>query len=202
VVVSPLTLLNPGGKIPLCPNTSKSQEPCPSYAFNTTGRAYPDIAFNGHNFVTVLGLVSAERQFLFPTADFGTIEEIQGTSASSPSLAGAISLLNSWLLENNEPTLGFLNPLLYKMAADKPETFHDILPYTYPTVPGVGGGELAIVANNCSRFGCCEWAYSVTPGWDATSGLGTPNFGEILAYLSAKTGVPMPEQLAVKHKKH
>lgn len=175
----------------------------PSYAFNTSGRGYPDISFNGHNFVTVLGVISAARQFLFPTADFGTIEEIQGTSASSPSLAGAISLLNSYLLNNGQPTLGFLNPLLYKMAAEKPNTFHDILPYTYNTIPGGGAGQLPIVANNCSRFGCCEWAYAVTPGWDASSGLGTPNFGEILSYLSTKTGLPMPEaQGVVKHKKH
>jgi hypothetical protein len=160
----------------------------PQYAFPTGGRAYPDVAFNGHNFVTVLGLIAAADELLLPTADFGTIEEIQGTSASSPSFAGMVSLLNSWALANpakgKKPApLGFLNPLLYTMAAEQPNTFNDIVPVNYPSL------GITIAQNNCSRFGCSEFSYSAAVGWDATSGLGTPNFGNIISYLSNMNGV-------------
>ena len=40
-----------------------------------------------------------------------------GTSGSTPTLAGIISLLNDARLQNNKSTLGFLNPFLYQNPA-------------------------------------------------------------------------------------
>ena len=56
----------------------------------------------------------------------GSAEAVGGTSAASPSFAGVIALLNSESLESTGKPLGFLNPLLYKMAADQPSTFVDV----------------------------------------------------------------------------
>lgn len=39
-----------------------------------------------------------------------------GTSASAPLFAGLLSLFNDFLLQNNKPPLGFVNPLLYTMS--------------------------------------------------------------------------------------
>lgn len=47
-----------------------------------------------------------------------------GTSAAGPIWNGIITLLNDYLLTNNKKTLGFVNPLLYKIAASTPTAFN------------------------------------------------------------------------------
>ncbi len=65
-----------------------------------------------------------------------------------------MALLNSYRLDNNKPPLGFVNPLLYKMAAADSSTFIDIT-----------------VGNNYCTEACCgEIGYQAAPGWDATTG--------------------------------
>ncbi|KIK61996.1 hypothetical protein GYMLUDRAFT_42425 [Collybiopsis luxurians FD-317 M1] len=66
--------------------------------FNTTGRAYPDVAAQGQRFQVVVN---------------GAVESVDGTSCSSPTFAGVIALLNDFKLAKDKTTLGFLNPLLY-----------------------------------------------------------------------------------------
>lgn len=46
-----------------------------------------------------------------------------GTSASAPIIGGIISLLNQYRLNTGQGPLGFLNPLLYQMAKDRPSAF-------------------------------------------------------------------------------
>ncbi|KAJ7135552.1 hypothetical protein C8R44DRAFT_609338, partial [Mycena epipterygia] len=41
-----------------------------------------------------------------------------GTSASSPTFAGIIALINDRLIAERKPTLGFLNPFLYSRASN------------------------------------------------------------------------------------
>ena len=50
------------------------------------------------------------NHFLAPIGD--------GTSSSTPVWAGMLSLVNTARLSAGKPPLGFVNPLLYKMAAD------------------------------------------------------------------------------------
>lgn len=66
--------------------------------FNSSGRAYPDIAAQGQHFVTVW---DGHRIIL------------DGTSASTPTAAAIFSLVNDALLAAGKPALGFLNPWLY-----------------------------------------------------------------------------------------
>jgi tripeptidyl-peptidase-1 len=47
---------------------------------------------------------------------------VSGTSASAPTFASIIALLNDELIAAGKPPLGFLNPLLYSA----PETLTDI----------------------------------------------------------------------------
>ena len=70
--------------------------------FNTTGRAFPDVAMQGRD----IAIIAA-----------GQAEPVLGTSASSPMFASMIALVNDQLLNAGRPTLGFLNPLLYSSAA-------------------------------------------------------------------------------------
>ncbi|KAF7375848.1 Peptidase S53 domain-containing protein [Mycena sanguinolenta] len=69
--------------------------------FNTTGRGYPDVAFQGVNF-----------DIAWDT-EIGTVS---GTSCSSPAFASVIALLNDQLIAAGKSPLGFLNPFLYSAA--------------------------------------------------------------------------------------
>jgi len=82
---------------------------------------------------------------------------VAGTSCASPTAAGVIGLLNDLRLQAGKSSLGFLNPLLYSKAA----AFHDI-------TTGSSSG--------------CEFlskGWPATKGWDAVTGLGTPNYAKL-----------------------
>jgi hypothetical protein len=73
--------------------------------------------------------------------------------------AAVLALLNSNRLDNNKNPLGFVNPLLYKMAAADSTTFTDIT-----------------VGNNyCTEVCCGEIGYQAAPGWDAATGTSLPS---------------------------
>ncbi|KAI0036025.1 tripeptidyl peptidase A [Vararia minispora EC-137] len=114
--------------------------------FNASGRAIPDVSAEGDKFGIIIG---------------GQSFHIGGTSASSPTFAGFVSLLNSARLSAGKRPLGFLNPLLY--SANVAATFNDIT-----------------VGNNP---GCGTEGFNATVGWDAITGLGTPDFGKLLSIV-------------------
>jgi tripeptidyl-peptidase-1 len=98
----------------------------------------------------------------------GNITSEGGTSASTPIAAVMISLLNDARAQMGKSTLGFLNPMLYKMYADNPKTFNDI----------------TVGDNRCTVAMCCQYGYGATKGWDAVTGFGTPNFQAIRKYVT------------------
>jgi kumamolisin len=83
---------------------------------------------------------------------------IGGTSAVAPLWAALIALLNQQLAH----PVGLVNPLLYQQAQAK--TFHQITEGN----------------NDLSHLG----VYSAGPGWNACTGLGSPNGTALLAALS------------------
>ncbi|KAF7792844.1 hypothetical protein EIP86_003945 [Pleurotus ostreatoroseus] len=112
--------------------------------FNPNGRAIPDVAAQADLFKIFLS---------------GEAVLIGGTSAAAPTFAGFVSLLNDARLRKGLPSLGFLNPLLYKIGEFFPEGFNDIT-----------------VGNNP---GCGTEGFNATKGWDPVTGNGTPNFGKL-----------------------
>ncbi|KJE97903.1 growth-inhibiting protein 1, variant [Capsaspora owczarzaki ATCC 30864] len=119
--------------------------------FNSSSRAYPDIAAFAMGFEVFFD---------------GAPATVGGTSAATPTWAGILSLLNDVRLNKGLPSLGFFNPLLYQLATQHPEAFHDITVGSNP-------------------FGSCP-GFQATTGWDPASGWGTPNFGVLAALLSTK----------------
>jgi len=95
--------------------------------------------------------------------DDGSQVPATGTSASSPIFAGFISLWNGIRLKAKKQPLGFINPLLYSAFAENPDTFFDVTD-----------------GNNAD--GCCP-GFSCFKGWDPVTGLGTPNFRELLKVI-------------------
>ncbi|KAJ6568841.1 family S53 protease [Mycena capillaripes] len=85
---------------------------------------------------------------------------IGGTSCASPIFASFIALVNDRLIAANKPVLGFLNPLLYST--------------------GKGGlDDVTVGSYFCGRFS----GWPATTGWDAVTGLGTPDFPGMLQAL-------------------
>jgi tripeptidyl-peptidase-1 len=95
----------------------------------------------------------------FAVVDAGRTLAVGGTSASTPSWGAVISLLNEECLSasGGKKTLGFVNPLFYQNA----DAFNDITQ-----------GSNAIGSNAASGWKCTE-------GWDAVTGLGTPQFTKL-----------------------
>lgn len=114
--------------------------------FNATGRGFPDVAALGRGFQVV---------------DRGQTISVGGASASTPTFAGIVSLLNDDRLQAGKPPLGFLNPLLYA----NPGAFHDITSGNNP--------------------GCNEDGFYAQKGWDPVTGLGTPDFAKLRAVVAA-----------------
>jgi len=94
----------------------------------------------------------------------GVLTLVGGTSASAPIIAGIFALISADRIQRGLPVLGFLNPLLYKIYEREPDAFNDI----------------TVGRNNCVVPGYCDYGYSATEGWDAATGLGTPNVAKIL----------------------
>ena len=84
--------------------------------YNQSGRGFPDVAAQGQNFVIVV-----EGEFYL----------VSGTSASSPTFASVVAMVNDVRLQQGRPSLGFVNPLLYY----SPWAFNDI---TSGSNPGCG----------------------------------------------------------------
>jgi tripeptidyl-peptidase-1 len=86
--------------------------------------------------------------------------------------SGLIANLNAYRLKNNKPVLGFVNPLLYAIYAKDATAFNDVVQ-----------GD-----NTCTEDACpcpANTGYYAAPGWDATTGLGTPNYGKIRDIIDA-----------------
>ncbi|KAF4556190.1 Tripeptidyl-peptidase sed2-like protein 3 [Elsinoe fawcettii] len=110
--------------------------------YNKKGRAYPDISAQGNLDVIIYA---------------GNITRVGGTSASSPTVAGILALVNDALLAEGKSPLGFINPWLYSTAY---KTFTDVT---------IG-----------SSFGCNTNGFPAQAGWDAVTGFGTPNFKQLV----------------------
>lgn len=87
---------------------------------------------------------------------------IGGTSAATPLWAALVTLGNQQAQKDGKQPLGFLNPALYQVATQNlnPAPFRDILQ----------GGNLY---------------YQAGPGWDAATGLGTPDAAVLIPALLA-----------------
>jgi hypothetical protein len=100
----------------------------------------------------------------------GECGETGGTSYSSPLWSGFIALVNQQAVASGQPTVGFLNPILYEigLGANYNNDFHDM----------IGGND-----------DCCGQViyYNAVTGYDLVSGWGTPNGQNLIDDLVADT---------------
>jgi hypothetical protein len=138
--------------------------PMPSVPFNRSNRAVPDLSANGAN------IIQAAWGVFFPGG---------GTSAATPTVAGMISLLNEVRLQAGQPPLGFLNYFLYAHAFDG--AFNDIT---------TGNNRCLLLGPEGPE--CCPTGFTGEVGWDAVTGLGTPNFTALVQIVSSTTNLRVP----------
>jgi tripeptidyl-peptidase-1 len=120
---------------------TQKQLPATHY-YNAYGRGIPDVSAVGSGYQVILN---------------GKNHEYSGTAASTATFGGIISLLNEIRLSHNQRPLGFLNPWLYSISLEYPDSFYDV-------TEGYNG------------YGCCFSGFYASSGWDPVTGLGTPNY--------------------------
>ena len=91
---------------------------------------------------------------------------IGGTSASSPQWAGLIAMADQMA---GRP-LGYINPALYQIASN----------------PAKYASDFFDVTQNCNQTTSIP-GYCASQGWDAVTGLGTPNVAKLIPDLIAAT---------------
>ncbi len=141
----------------------------PFYQDGTPGigkyRGVPDVAYNAAVNGGVLGVFSSSGQGADLVFIFG------GTSAGSPQWSGITALA----AQKAGHSLGFLNPALYVISHNSRlynYVFHDITTGNNTfTGQDVNGNPVTIQG------------YSADIGWDATTGLGSPDVAHLLSLL-------------------
>ena len=96
----------------------------------------------------------------------GTFGGVYGTSASAPSFAGIVALLNQYVVakgQQAQPGLGNINPQLYRLAQSAPSVFHDI----------VAGDNLVPCSQGSPDCVTGTLGYAAAPGYDMATGLGS-----------------------------
>ena len=87
---------------------------------------------------------------------------VGGTSCSAPQWAGLVAIADQMAGSD----LGYINPALYAIAADPSKYAHDFFDVT------VGSNQVSSIPG-----------YPASPGWDAITGLGSPNAMNLLPDL-------------------
>ncbi|XP_053791774.1 tripeptidyl-peptidase 1 [Vidua chalybeata] len=130
----------------------------PSSYYNSSGRAYPDLAALSDNYWVVTNRIP--------------LPWVSGTSASTPVVAGMVALINDRRLQRGLAPLGFLNPALYQLQKQgHGDAFYDV----------IQGCHLSCLDGTVQGQGFCA-----TPAWDPVTGWGTPNFPSLLRALGPR----------------
>ncbi|HEY6040544.1 MAG TPA: hypothetical protein VIX58_00315, partial [Anaerolineae bacterium] len=136
---------------------------------NSNMRGVPDIAYQASAGTGVLVYLT-----LPPFGSFGLFcggvpcssgwYVVGGTSAGSPQWAGLIAIADQMAGHN----LGYITPALYSIALN----------------PAKYAADFFDVTTNCNQTTAIP-GYCASPGWDAVTGLGTPNAAKLLPDLIA-----------------
>ena len=92
---------------------------------------------------------------------------IGGTSCSAPQWAGLVAMADQIAHSHGHSDIGYMNPALYQIAnsASYAADFHDVT---------VGSNQTTSIPG-----------YAASQGWDAVTGLGSPDAANLLPDLAA-----------------
>ena len=125
------------------------------------GRGIPDVsATSGGN-----------TGYTVPQPDMTGTQHTGGTSGAAPLWAALLSQFDAIFHDQGLPQLGYMNDLLYTAAVIAPASFNDVT-LGNNTSSLTLGGSFSTDGVDVTPTG---YGYSAGPGYDLTTGLGTPN---------------------------
>jgi subtilase family serine protease len=138
---------------------SSAGDPIPSYQMSIAG--LNGASSTHRNFPDVSAAAQGVSIFFKGQVTGG----VNGTSVATPLWAGFTALVNQLTTAAGAPPVGFANPTMYKIATTNAyiRSFHDIVSGCTPN------GKSGVEANE----------YCAGPGYDLTTGLGSPKSGLI-----------------------
>ena len=136
--------------------------------YNVAGRGFPDVAAQGTRYRVI---------------DKGTQISVGGTSASAPTFASVVALLNNARKSAGKPALGFLNPWIYSTGY---QGLNDV------TTGGSTGCTGRSIYSGLKAPSVPYASWNATEGWDPVTGYGTPDFGKLLTLSNAGTTYSPP----------
>jgi hypothetical protein len=112
-----------------------------------------------------------------PNGDFSKIGEDEGTSAATPLWASLMAQVDTIFADQGLPHLGFANDLLYIAGAIAPGSFNDITFGNNVTsyIDGAFPGGATVIDTDGNPITLTGYGYFAGPGYDLTTGLGSPN---------------------------
>jgi hypothetical protein len=136
---------------------------------HATGRGAPDVsADSGGNMF-----------YITPREDMTGISFDDGTSAATPLWASLMVEIDTIFVDQGLPHLGFANDLLYIAGAVAPGSFNDVT-LGNNVMSFIHGGPVPIIDAKGEAITLTGYGYYAGPGYDLTTGLGSPN-GTLLA---------------------
>lgn len=148
-------------------------------------QAGPGVPSDGARDVPDVALSAAFHDAYLITYNSGsTLIPVAGTSASAPSLAGIVALLNQYQVKQGfqkTAGLGNINPQLYRLAQSSPSAFHDV-------ISGSNAVPCELGTQDCLNGAV---GYSAGPGYDLATGLGSVDAGVLVTSWHAATSAPV-----------
>jgi uncharacterized protein (TIGR03437 family) len=135
---------------------------------NDNARDVPDVAFS-----------AAGHDGYFVTYN-GASYIVSGTSASSPSMAGLVAVLNQYQVSKGvqaQAGLGNINPQLYRLAQTAPTAFHDV----------TAGNNVVNCAQGSPDCLTGSFGYPTGAGYDMATGLGSVDAYNLVTQWNTQT---------------
>jgi subtilase family serine protease len=140
---------------------------------NTNMRGIPDISYQASSRTGVLVYMTESNTTNSAGTGCGGANPCEsgwyvvgGTSSGSPQWAGLLALTDQMAGRD----LGYINPALYQVASNPTRYANDFFDIT------LGNNQTSSIPG-----------YSASPGWDAVTGLGSPNVAHLIPDLIAAT---------------
>ena len=146
-------------------------------------RGVPDVAWNA----AINGGVLVYTSF-FPSIDGPPSWSVYGgTSASSPQVAAVTAIANQARAVAHKLPIGDLNTVIYSAAFNRDTAFRDVVPHTYGTAPSGVLDSNRIWDTLPTGFVTPDPVpgYPTTPGYDLTTGWGSPKAAQYVSQLAA-----------------
>lgn len=147
-----------------------------------TWQTGPGVPNDGSRDVPDISLNASDVHDPYLVISEGAAFAVGGTSASAPSLAGIMAVLNQYLVQNQvqtKPGLGNINPKLYSIAAGSTSgVFHDV----------TTGNNIVPCQTGTANCTNGQFGYTAGAGYDLVTGLGSVDAYNL---ITAWAGIPV-----------